>query len=134
MPALNTLATKAFNGDQTYSDVVHFVHVYVPEPHPLGDPSPYTGELSVRAYSQRAQARTYDERVVVAGEVVAMLEGDQTMLVDEMAPLRSNPAWCSYGPMPNSAYLIDRRGIMRVVQEWTDAREMETAINELLGE
>jgi hypothetical protein len=36
--------------------------------------------------------------------------------------------------MPNSAYLIDQRGVMRVVQQWVDAREMEIAITELLGE
>lgn len=135
MPALNTLATKAFNGNQTYSDVVHFVHIYVPEPHPMGpDPSPYTGRLSERGYSQRHQPRTYDERVAVATEVAAMFEGNQRLLVDELSPRRSNPVWCSYGPMPNSAYLIDQRGVIRVVQQWVNAANMQAEIDELLSE
>ncbi len=135
MPALNALATTPFAGNRTYSDVVHFVHVYVPEPHPKGpDPSPYTGSVMERGYSERRQPRTYDERVAVATEVAAMLEGHQRLLVDELSPRRSNPVWCSYGPMPNSAYLIDQSGVMRVVQLWVDAAKMQTAIDELLSE
>lgn len=134
MPALNTLATKPFDGHRTYADVVHFVHVYVPEPHPESpDPSPYSGYVNERAYSERRQPRSYDERVTLAREADALLEGNQLMLVDEMTPLRGNPVWCSYGPMPNLAYLIDQSGTVRVAQKWVDAVKMEAAIDELLG-
>ena len=135
MSALNTLATRQYNASEDYSDVVHFVHVYVPEPHPMRpDPSPYTGRVAEREYSQRPQARTYSEREAAASEVAAMLEGPQLMLVDEFLPMRSNPVWCSYGPMPNPAYLIDQRGIVRLAQNWVDTYEIEKEILELLGD
>jgi len=134
VPALDALATKPFDDTRTYADVVHFLNIYVPEPHPQSpDPSPYTGRVSERAYSERRQPRTYDERVALAREVKGLLEGNQLVLVDEMAPLRSNPVWCSYGPMPNCAYLIDQSGTVVTAQMWVDVEAMETAIDELLG-
>lgn len=134
MPALDELATKPFDEGRTYSDVVHFVNIYVPEPHPMSpDPSPYFARVNERVYSEVRQPRTYDERVSLAREVSMLLEGDQLMLVDEMPPLRNNPVWCSYGPMPNLAYLIDRTGTVRLAQQWEDPPKIEAAIDELLG-
>ena len=133
VPALNGLATKQFDATRTYSEVVHFVNVYVTEPHPMTDPSPYTGTPLERRYSTRRQPTTYRDRVALAGEVAALLEGEQIVLVDEMSPRpRVNPVWCSYGPMPNSAYLITMDGTLHLVQQWEDPRQLETAIDELL--
>lgn len=114
--------------------MVHLVHVYVPEPHPQSpDPSPYSGVVSERGYSERRQPQTYKERVAVAAEVARMLEGNQLLLVDEMVPRRNNPVWCSYGPMPNSAYLIDQRGEIRAVHQFVNVSVMEAEIDELVG-
>jgi hypothetical protein len=135
VPGLNALATKAFDSNHTYSDVVYFVHIYVVEPHPVDpDPSPYTGQVWEMSFSTRAQPRTYSGRVALAAEVEALLEGNQVVLVDELAPgARNNPLWCSYGPAPNSAYLIDQRGKLRIVQKWVNVPKMEAGINLLLG-
>jgi hypothetical protein len=134
VPALNTLATKSFDASHTYSDVVHFVHINVVEPHPSSpDPSPYSGDVWENEYS-RPQPPTYEARAGIAADLKALLVGNQTVLVDGLTPkARNNPLWCSYGPNPNSAYLIDRNGTLRVVQKWIDPPAMEAAIDLLLG-
>ena len=106
------------------------------DPHPQSpDKSPYNGAVSERAgYSAYPQPRSYTERVALATEVAGMLEGDQLLLVDEMDPeARNNPVWCSYGPAPNSGYLIGRDGTLEVVHRWLSLPDMETAIDELLA-
>jgi len=134
VPELNALATKWFDSGLRYSDVVHFIHVNVIEPHPSDpDPSPYFGEVRPNENS-RPQPRTYDERVFLAAAMATAVEGAQTLLVDDLTPgSRNNPLWCTYGPAPNSAYLIDRNGVFRVVQQWVDTPALEAAIDQLLG-
>ena len=134
MPALNTLANKFFDSTRRFSDVVHFVHANVIEPHPsTPDPSPYSGEVWEGGTS-RPQPRTYAERVALATEMALMVEGAQAVLVDDLTPgLRVNPLWCTYGPAPNSGYLIDRNGVLRVVQQWIDVPLMEAAIRQLVS-
>jgi hypothetical protein len=57
------------------------------------------------------------------------------MLVDDLETSgHTNPIWCSYGPAPNSAYLIDRTGLLRKVQVWFIPTEMRDAIDALLDE
>ena len=135
MPALNDLALKTFAGGRRYSDVVHFVHVNVVEPHPSDpDPSPYSGVVWEGETSRR-QPRTYAERVALAAALAAGVEGAQTMLVDDLTPEgRDNPLWCTYGPAPNAAYLIDRNGVLQVVQHWVDAPALEAAIDRIVKE
>jgi hypothetical protein len=131
---LNALAAKSFDASHTFSDVVHFVNVNVVEPHPSSpDPSPYSGQVWENAYSL-PQPRTYQARAGIAVDLKALLVGNQKVLVDDLAPrARNNPLWCSYGPNPNSAYLIDGTGTLRVVQKWFDGPAMEAAIRQLLG-
>ena len=76
MPDLNQLATKQYDENTTYDELVHFVHVFVVEPHPVSpDPSPYTGTVWEMSYSTKNQAFTYDERVATAREIDPLLEG-----------------------------------------------------------
>ncbi len=133
MPALNALAQKWFDASRRYSDVVHFIHVNVVEPHPSDpDPSPYSGVVRDNENS-RPQPRTYGERVVLATAMATAVEGTQSVVVDGLTPAgRNNPLWCTYGPAPNSAYLIDRNGVLRVVQEWVDVPALEAAIDQVL--
>ena len=58
-------------------------------------------------------------------------EAKMTMpvLVDEI----DNPLWCTYGRMPNNAFLIGTDGRIVVRQDWNDARRLEKAIREYLG-
>ncbi len=136
MPDLNQLATKQYDENTTYDELVHFVHVFVVEPHPESpDPSPYTGSVwEEPEYSIKAQAYTYDERVATAREIDPLLEGNQLLLVDNLVPgALNNPVWCTYGPCPNCAYLIGQNGTIDTTQEWFKDTTMETAIDELLG-
>lgn len=135
MPALNALSVKVYNDTATYADVVHFVHIYIIEPHPQDpDISPYSGRVSESAYSSdRYQPRTYKERVVDAREMQSMVQGDQLLLVDDLIPgVKNNPLWCTYGPAPNSACLIRQDGVLELVQNWVDVSTVEQAIDKLL--
>jgi len=99
----------------------------------MTDPSPYTGSLSERAYSTRRQPTNYESRVDLARETDALLKGERLMLIDEKRPKsRANPVWCSYGPMPNTAYVIATDGTLRIVQMWENVEEIKEAIDQLL--
>lgn len=52
------------------------------------------------------------------------------VLVDEM----DNPLWCTYGPLPNGAYLIGTDGTVIEKEGWFKKSDMETAIKDYLGE
>ena len=134
MPDLNQLATKQYDENTTYDELVHFVNLFVVEPHPESpDPSPYTGDVRVMNDITNGQAFTYDERVATAQEIDPLLEGNQLLLVDDLVPgALNNPVWCTYGPCPNCAYLIRQDGTIDTTQNWFNAEGMEEAINDLL--
>jgi hypothetical protein len=121
-----------FDDSRRYDEVVHFVHVYVMEAHPgPPDPAPFRG-LAGRGNAPR-QPRTWRDRVELASTTSALLEGNQLMLVDELAPLaRTNPMWCGYGPAANSAFLIGQDGRILEAHDWLDMAEMKSAIDNLL--
>ena len=133
MPALNNLANQAYDETSVYSDHIHFVHLYVIEPHPQApDISPYNASVWEEEYSTVPQALTYDERVAAAQEIAQLLEGNQLILVDDLTPGLNNPVWCTYGPCPNCAYLIGQDGVIDTTQTWFTADQMKTAIDNLL--
>ncbi len=135
MPALNTLANQTYDETSIYSDRIHFAHLYVIEPHPQApDISPYsdTGNVWEEEYSTVSQALTYDERVAAAQDIAQLLEGNQLILVDDLAPGLNNPVWCTYGPCPNCAYLIGQDGVIDTTQTWFNADQMKIAIDNLL--
>lgn len=135
MPALNELATELYDDTNTYADLVHFVTLYVIEPHPISpDISPYKGTVWEDVYSTKGQAFTYDERVAYAQETLALLEGNQLLLVDDFEPDGlNNPVWCTYGNCPNCAFLIRQDGSIAVVQTWVGVEYMKEAIDRLFG-
>jgi hypothetical protein len=134
VPALNSLATTAFDASSTYDQRVHFVQVYVIEPHPQDpDPSPYRGTVWEAEYSSKGQPKTYAERVQNARDVLPSIQGNQLQLVDDLTPgAHNNPVWCTYGPCPNCAFLIRQDGILDTVQTWVDATDLQSAIDALL--
>ena len=135
MTALNELATSAYDDTRTFDEVVHFVHVYVIEPHPVGEPSPYSGEEWTMTYSDRGQAYTYDERVDDARDMLPLIQGNQLVLVDELTPRPlNNPAWCTYGTCPNCGYLIGQDGVIQAEQTWATVNGLETAIRTIVGD
>ena len=52
------------------------------------------------------------------------------VLVDEI----ENPVYCSYGRLPNNAYLIGVDGRVVLYQVWNEPAEMEVAIHRNLEE
>ena len=51
------------------------------------------------------------------------------VLIDEM----DNPAWCTYGPAPNIAYLIGTDGRIVEKQGWYEPERMKSAIETYLS-
>jgi hypothetical protein len=113
--------------------VVHFVHVYVIEPHPGSpDPNPYRGGSDGGIDAPR-QPRAYDDRLTLAQQTAGFLEGAQMMLVDDLAPRqRNNPVWCTYGPGANCGYLIAQDGTLVEAQLWVKPDEIRDAIDRIL--
>jgi hypothetical protein len=134
LSSLNSAAQASFDVSNTYSDVVHFVHIYSVEAHPQSpDTSPYSGDVWELSWSTKLHAKTYSEREANAIDAEAYITGNQLMLVDELTPLpRNNPVWCTYGPVPNGAYLIAQDGLIVAAQQWLDVNAMKTHIDNLL--
>jgi len=132
---LNELASLPLDDVHTYGEALHIVHVSVIEPHPKGpDPSPYAGVVSEVRYSI-PQPRDYVGRTSAANDMANLLTGEQIVLLDDLAPLsRNNPVWCSYGPAPNSVYLIDQTGMLRFIQDRFDITPLKPAIDTVLSE
>ncbi len=115
-----------------FGEEVHFVVVYTPEAHPLGEPSPYFGTLREARYSIFGTERTYDERVEHAASLE--LNHDQLLLIDDLSPGElDNPFWCTYATAPNAAFLIERDGTINTAHLWFDAPSMLDAIENLVN-
>ena len=86
MPALNELASKVYIDTTIYADLVHFVHIYIIEPHPQSpDVSPYSGRVSESVHSSgKSQPRTYNERVANAEGMLTLIHGNQLLLIDDL--------------------------------------------------
>lgn len=67
--------------------------------------------------------------MAVAAKTIAEAKITMPMLVDEM----DNPLWCTYGRLPNNAFLIGMDGRIVTRQDWNDARGLERAIKDYLG-
>jgi hypothetical protein len=116
---------------QRYGDRVHFVIVYTIEAHPAEpDVSPYRGRIWTQEYSMYRQPMTYAARMAPAQATVT---GGQLMLIDDLGPGARNPVWCTYGPAPNSAFLVGQDGTIEMSQLWFDPRTMEQAIQAVLS-
>lgn len=98
------------------------------------DLSPYSASVSESSFSTKNQPVTYENRVAHATNMAGFLDNTQLQLIDEMYPLqRNNPMWCTYGPAPNSGYLISMTGKVILSQKWLYIPAMENTINELLS-
>lgn len=75
------------------------------------------------------QPTTYEERVTQAAQMADQLGITVPVLIDEM----DNPAWCTYGPAPNIAYLIGDDGRIVEKQGWYEPELMRTAIETYLS-
>ena len=134
MSALNALSAKDFDATNTYADVVHVVHVFIIEPHPAAQPSPYNGEVWEVDVSDYGQATAYTDRVATARVIGQSIGPGQVQLVDDLDhDGQVNPVWCTYGPAPNPAFLISQEGVIVESQLWADIDEMKLAVDRMLA-
>jgi hypothetical protein len=126
---LNELANEAFDGQRTYADLVHFVHVYVVEAHPKApDPAPHFGGVSEDIYSVVPQARTYGKRKENALLLLPALNDKQLLLLDDLRPHDfDNPIWSSYGSGAASAWFIRQDGTIVAAHDWIDMKTLKKA-------
>jgi hypothetical protein len=117
---------------KTYGDAVHVVLVYTIEAHPQApDPGPYHGKPKPKEYSDRGQARSYDDRLRSAREIAATTSA--LVLVDDFDAPGANPVWCTYGTCASCAWLIARDGRIAAHHLWHDPPSMDASIQALLS-
>ncbi len=107
---------------------------YTIEAHPAGPASPYSGKESLGSASSDRQGNpltqleTYEERVGQASKSLNQFGIGLFVRIDEM----DNPAWCTYGPAPNTAYLTGSDGdILEELGQYQSQR-MEAALAKYL--
>ncbi len=66
-------------------------------------------------------------------QVEKLLEGDKVFLFDELSAEHPNPVRCTYGPAPNSTFLIGQDGTIHTSRPWLGIEAMENEIRSLLG-
>ena len=147
VPELDTLAAFELSDGRRMDEAVHIVHVYTVEAHPaLPDPTPYRnwtddeapgGDDGSTAYGDVGQAMTWEDRARHASRILAMMENDPLMLVDDVRPstgedVPANPVWCTYGTAPNAAFVIDRDGRIVSGQLWADISTIHQTLLDLV--
>ena len=102
--------------------------IYTREAHPIsGRPSAFSYDAEGNPIDQPT---TYEERVTMARKTIEEAGLSMPVLVDEI----DNPLWCTYGRMPNNAYLIGMDGRVVTRQEWNNPTEMDSEIRRYLEE
>lgn len=120
---------------QEYGDKVKFVLAYVVDPHPLApDLSPYSGAIWQLSYSKYRQPTTFAERLKNANAVST--DGVFDVVVSDTLQPRNasgnNAFWCSWGPAPNSAWLIAKNKTVLLAQTWFDGDELNATLAPLM--
>jgi hypothetical protein len=117
---------------KAYGDAVHVVFVYAIEAHPQApDAGPYHGKPRPKEFSDRGQARSYEERLRSAREVAATTKA--LVLVDDFVAPGANPVWCTYGTCASCAWLIGQDGRIATHHLWHDPPSMDASIQALLA-
>lgn len=111
-----------------YADAAYWITIYTREAHPIsGRPMEYSYDSQGNPIEQAAN---YEDRLGMARQTIEEANLTTLVLVDEI----DNPVWCSYGQMPNNAYLIGQDGRVIVYQKWNDPLAMEAALIDLLSQ
>lgn len=106
-----------------YGDQLNVFIIYVLEPHPINDISPYYGVENVTNNNINygvlyEQPTTYGERKFVLEEMLndPLLDINVPILIDGPC----NAWWETFGPAPNNAYLISPEGTIWAKHGWFD--------------
>ncbi len=113
--------------ERDYQGRIHLGIVHGPQAHPATDPSPYRGDAWPLKFSRVELARTWEERAAQGNEVAKRAQ--LRVWVDEM----DTPFGCTYGTVPNGAFLIRTDGTIEAVHDWFDPPTMRGSLDALLG-
>ena len=118
---------------QGYEGRADFYVIYTREAHPVGSPSPFTGEewdtIFNRATGVRVRdATTYDERRAQAQDSRDRLDLPVPVLVDSI----DNTVWHTYGEAASPAFVIDTEGKIADAMPWVDPARIREALDRLL--
>lgn len=118
---------------QELGDRVTFVVLYTREAHPVGSPSPYTGEVwdpwinriagarwtdTETTGERRDQAESAERRLSLAPRVLVDPDGD--------------PAWTDFGRAPSAAFVVAPDGRIVARQVWVDPPAIREVLMKLL--
>lgn len=125
-PSINTI-----NAD--YQGQLKVLIVYIVEPHPVIDSSPYNpGEwltlANLNANLLYRQPTTYGERKALIADMQDSLSYHPPILVDGPC----NEWWLNYGQGPHRSYLINTDGTVFFKQDWYQEESLIEAIDSLL--
>jgi len=116
-----------------YRERVAFLAVYTREAHPVGSPSPYTGEewdLWVNRLSgvRVAEPGSLPERVRQATRAREALDLEIPVVVDRM----DDAVWRAYGAASAPVFVIDAQGRVVARQVWSDPAALRETLDRLL--
>lgn len=117
-----------------YHNLVTFVHLYGPEPHPMTPFSNFdTGVPRPQYWSIVPQAQSYSERVEMAQKIKGDLH-PQTIILPDYLPENgyggeTNEVWCTLGLGARTSMLIGTDGLVKYTQDWFHKTELQEAID-----
>lgn len=147
-PAYQGLGQDAPFDQCSYEDEYNFVeanqgkvtvvHLVGPEPHPVAPDSNFdSGKLLMNYWSTARQPLTYEARKALAHKVADYTHPAATLLVDSLSAdadaAANNGVWCTLGLGARTALLLKQDGTLAYKQDWFNAGDMTTAVNELVG-
>lgn len=117
-----------------YAGRLTVVVLYVYEPHPRGNPSPYTGRewvtwSNILAGILHPQPRNLTERLLLARKFERHIEGAVPVFVDNMG----NDYWTAVGGGPNTAVLAGSNGRVIAKQGWYHQDSMQRLLDDYFG-
>jgi hypothetical protein len=115
-------------------DRVGFVVLYTREAHPVGSPSPYTGEpwdpwINRLTGVRLRDTATTEDRRRRADEARERLGLVPLLVVDP----QGDPGWSALGRAPSAVFVIDASGRVAARQVWVDPQGLRRALLDLLG-
>jgi hypothetical protein len=120
--------------ERSYRERVDFLAVYTREAHPVGSPSPFTGEewdiwVNLVAGVRVREPQNLDERIEQARHAAEALDLKMPVVVDRM----DDAVWRAYGAASAPVFVIDAEGRVAERQVWSDPSALRDVLDHLLS-